>query len=38
MEQLFIKRQLTYAMAHVRIDGAKPIPEVVDHLLEWIGY
>ena len=38
MEQLFFKRQLSYAMAHVRIDGAKPIPEVVDRLLEWIGY
>ena len=38
MEQLFFKRQLTYAMAHVRIDGAKPVPEVVDRLLEWIGY
>ncbi len=38
MEQLFLMRQLTYAMAHVRIDGAKPVPEVVDRLLEWIGY
>ena len=38
MEQLFFKRQLSYAMAHVRIDGAKPVPEVVDRLLEWIGY
>jgi shikimate kinase len=38
MEQLFLARQLTYAMAHVRIDGAKPVPEVVDRLLDWIGY
>ena len=38
MEQLFLTRQLTYAMAHVRIDGDKPLPEVVDRLLEWIGY
>jgi shikimate kinase len=38
MEQLFLTRQLTYAMAHVRIDGDKPVPEVVDRLLEWIGY
>jgi hypothetical protein len=38
MEQLFLKRQLTYASAHVRIDGTRPVPEVVDRLLEWIGY
>jgi shikimate kinase len=38
MEQLFFKRQLTYAQAHARIDGARPIPEVVDRILEWIGY
>jgi shikimate kinase len=38
MEQLFLKRQLTYALAHVRIDGSSPVPEVVDRLLEWIGY
>jgi shikimate kinase len=38
MEQLFVTRQLTYAMAHVRIEGDKPVPEVVDRLLDWIGY
>ena len=38
MEQLFLTRQLTYAMAHVRIEGDKPVPEVVDRLLDWIGY
>jgi shikimate kinase len=38
LEQLFLKRQLTYALAHVRIDGSSPVPEVVDRLLEWIGY
>jgi shikimate kinase len=38
LEQLFLTRQITYAMADVRIDGAKPVPEVVDRLLEWIGY
>jgi hypothetical protein len=38
MEQLFFTRQLSYALAHVRIDGARPVPEVVDHILEWIGY
>jgi shikimate kinase len=38
MEQLFFTRQLSYASAHVRIDGARPVPEVVDRILEWIGY
>jgi shikimate kinase len=38
MEQLFARRQLAYAEAHVRIDGTRPIPEVVEHLLAWIGY
>ena len=38
MEQLYIRRRLAYAEAHVRIDGAKPVPEVVDRLLDWIGY
>jgi shikimate kinase len=38
MEQLFARRQLAYAQAHVRIDGTRPIPEVVEHLLAWIGY
>jgi shikimate kinase len=38
MEQLYVRRQLAYAQAHVRIDGTRPIPEVVEHLLEWIGY
>ncbi|HEY6506382.1 MAG TPA: shikimate kinase [Vicinamibacterales bacterium] len=38
MEQLFFTRQLSYANAHVRIDGTMPVPEVVDRVLEWIGY
>ncbi|MGH9204818.1 MAG: shikimate kinase, partial [Vicinamibacterales bacterium] len=38
MEQLFVRRQLVYAQAHVRIDAGKPVPEVVERLLEWIGY
>jgi shikimate kinase len=38
MEQLFARRQLAYAEAHVRVDGTRPIPEVVEHLLAWIGY
>jgi shikimate kinase len=32
------RRQLAYAQAHVRIDSSRPAPEVVELLLEWIGF
>jgi shikimate kinase len=38
MEQLYLRRQLVYAQAHVRIDAARPVAEVVERLLDWIGY
>ena len=38
MEQLYARRCLAYAEAHVRIDGTDPVPEVVVHLLEWVGF
>jgi shikimate kinase len=38
MEQLFIRRQAAYAHAHVRVDASRPAEEVVERLLEWIGY
>jgi shikimate kinase len=38
MEQLFFRRQMTYAQAHVRIDATEPVPAVVEQLLEWVGY
>lgn len=38
MEQLFERRQLAYSQAHIRIDASRPLPEVVERLLEWIGY
>jgi shikimate kinase len=38
MEQLYARRRLAYAEAHLRVDGARPVPEVVEQLLEWIGY
>lgn len=38
MEQLYARRRLVYAEAHVRVDASRPIPEVVEHLLDWIGY
>ena len=38
MEQLYARRRLTYAEAHVRVDGTQPVPDVVERLLEWIGF
>jgi shikimate kinase len=38
MELLYTRRQLAYAHAHVRIDAARPVAEVVGHLLEWIDF
>jgi shikimate kinase len=38
MEQLFTRRQLAYAQAHVRIDAARPVAEVVSRLLELIDF
>ena len=38
MEQLYHRRQLAYRQAHVRVDAARPVDEVVERLLEWIGF
>lgn len=38
MEQLYARRQLAYAHAHVRIDATMPVPEVVAQLLEWLEF
>ena len=38
MEQLYLHRRVGYADAHVRIDATAPVDEVVERLLEWIGY
>lgn len=38
MELLFNRRQVAYRQAHLRVDAAGPIDEVVERLLEWIGY
>jgi shikimate kinase len=38
MEQLYLRRRLAYAEAHVRVDAARPLEEIVERLLEWIGY
>lgn len=38
MKQLFESRQIAYSQAHVRIDASRPMPEVIERLLEWVGY
>lgn len=38
MELLHARRQLAYSQAHVRIDASRPIDEVVERLLDWIGF
>jgi shikimate kinase len=38
MEQMYMRRGAAYADAHVRIDAGTPVDEVVERLLEWIGY
>jgi len=38
MEALYERRRAAYAAAHVRIDAARPVDDVVERLLAWIGY
>ena len=38
MEQLYERRQAAYMLAHTRVDASRPVDEVVERLLEWIGY
>ena len=38
LEQLYTRRQLAYAQAHVRIDATGPVPEVVERVLAWVEY
>jgi shikimate kinase len=38
MEQLYERRRLAYGQAHLRVDASRPLPEVVERLLDWIGY
>lgn len=38
MELLHARRQLAYSQAHVRIDASRPLDEVVERLLNWIGF
>jgi shikimate kinase len=38
MEQLYERRRAAYAQAHLRVDASRPVEEVVERILEWIGY
>lgn len=38
MAQLYQRRQVAYSLAHVRVDAARPVDEVIERLLEWMGY
>ena len=38
MEQLYTRRRLAYAEAHVRVDASHPPAETVEFLLDWIGF
>jgi len=38
MEQLYVRRRAVYSQAHVRIDASRPLPEIVERILEWIDF
>lgn len=38
MAALYARRRLAYAEAHVHVDASRPIPEVVERLLDWLGF
>jgi shikimate kinase len=38
MQQLYARRQIVYAEAHVRIEASGPVAGVVEQLLDWIGF
>ena len=38
MEQLYMHRRVAYTDAHIRIDATAPVDELVERLLEWLGY
>jgi len=38
LEQLYNRRVIAYRQAHVRIDASRPVDEIVERLLEWVGF
>lgn len=37
-EALYRARQLAYQQAHLRLDAASPVEELVERTLDWLGY
>ena len=37
-EALYHTRQLAYQQAHLRLDAASPVEELVERTLDWLGY
>ena len=37
-EALYHARQLAYQQAHLRLDAASPVEELVERILDWLGY
>ena len=37
-EALYVARQLAYQQAHLRLDAAMPVEELVERTLDWLGY
>ena len=38
LEQLYLVREGAYREAHFRIDSSRPLDEVVEGLLDWLGF
>jgi shikimate kinase len=38
LDQLYTRRQLAYAHAHIRLDATLPVPEIVEQMLAWIEF
>ena len=38
LEQLYLRREVAYRDAHVRIDGTGPVDAVVERLMTWMEY
>jgi shikimate kinase len=37
-EELYHQRRLAYRQAHLRVDAAAPLEELVERVLDWLGY
>ena len=38
LERLYHGRRLAYDHAHLRLDATRPVPELVEQLLDWLQY